>query len=502
VTVYLVGAGPGDPRLITVRGADLLRRADVVVYDRLVGDALLDLAGPECLLIDAGKGPGDVALSQEQTTQALIEHGSRGALVVRLKGGDPFVFGRGGEEAAALRAAGVPYEVVPGVTSAIAVPAYAGVPVTHRDHSAQVTIVTGHERPGKPRSDVDWAALAELPGTLVVLMGVARLAPVAAALMAGGKPAHTPVCVTQSGTTAAQRSVVGTLATIAGDVASAGLASPAVTVIGAVAGLREQLAWAEARPLHGRRVVVTRARAQASSLVERLRDLGADVEECALIRIEPLDGPPIDARAYGLVCVTSANAPRLLLERCGGDARALAGATVAAIGPGTAAALREVGIVADVVAERSVAEGLLDALPRVLAGIRTLVVCPEDARDTLPDGLRAAGAEVDVVALYRTVAAVPRHPERMLAADAVAFTSSSTVRRFAEALAGRDLSRVQGVSIGPVTSATARELGVGVIAEAADHDLDGLIARLCQAVGTSPSLAATPAGQPIDPPVE
>jgi uroporphyrinogen III methyltransferase/synthase len=502
VTVYLVGAGPGDPRLITVRGADLLRRADVVVHDRLVGDALLDLARPECLLIDAGKGPGDVALSQEQTTQVLIDHGVRGALVVRLKGGDPFVFGRGGEEAGALRAAGVAYEIVPGVTSAISVPAYAGVPVTHRDHSAQVTIVTGHERPGKPRSDVDWAALAGLPGTLVVLMGVARLAPVASALMAGGKPGDTPVCVTQSGTTAAQRSVVGTLATIAGDVASAGIRSPAVTVIGAVAALREQLAWAEIRPLHGRRIVVTRARAQASALVERLRDLGADVEECAVIRIEPIAGPPIDARAYGLVCVTSANAPRLLLERCGGDARALAGATVAAIGPGTAAALREAGIVADVVAERSVAEGLLAALPRELAGIRALVACPEEARDALPDGLRAAGADVDVVPLYRTVAAVPRHPARMLAADAVAFTSSSTVRRFAEALAAHDLSQVRGVSIGPVTSATARELGVGVVAEAGDHDLDGLIARLCQVVGTSPSLAASPAGQPTDPPVQ
>jgi uroporphyrinogen III methyltransferase/synthase len=502
VTVYLVGAGPGDPRLITVRGADLLRRADVIVFDRLVVDALLDLARPGCLLIDAGKGPGDVSLSQQETTRTLIDHGRRGALVVRLKGGDPFVFGRGGEEAGALREAGVDYEIVPGVTSAISVPAYAGVPVTHRDLSAEVTIVTGHERPGKPRSDVDWGALAALPGTLVVLMGVGRLASVAAALIAGGKPRETPVCVIQSGTTAAQRSVAGTLATIAGDVESAAIHSPAVTVIGPVAALREQLAWAELRPLHGRRVVVTRARAQASDLVERLRDLGAEVEECAVIRIEPLAGPPIDARAYGLVCVTSLNAPRLLLERCGGDARALAGSTVAAVGPGTAAALREVGIVADVVAERSLAEGLLAALPVELAGVRALVARAEEARDTLPDGLAAAGAEVDVVPLYRTLPARPRHPERMLAADAVTFTSSSTVRRFAEALAGHDLARVRGVSIGPVTTATARELGVGVIAEAEDHDLDGLIARLSQAVGTSPSLTAAPAGQPTDPPLE
>ena len=486
MTVYLVGAGPGDPRLITVRGADLMRRADVIVYDRLAADALLDLARPGCLLIDAGKGPGDVTLSQDETTRVLIEHGSRGALVVRLKGGDPFVFGRGGEEAQALREAGVAYEIVPGITSAISVPAYAGVPVTHRDLAAQVTIVTAHERPGKPRADVDWGALASLPGTLVVLMGVARLAPVAAALIAGGKAPETPVCVTQSGTTAAQRSVVGNLASIAADVEAAAIRSPAVTVIGAVAALRDVLAWAELRPLHGRRVVVTRARAQASGLVERLRDLGAEVDECAVIRIEPLAGPPIDATAYGLVCVTSPNAPRLLLERCGGDARALAGATVAAIGPGTAAALREVGIVADVVAERSVAEGLLEALPDDLAGVRALVARAEEARDTLPAGLAAAGAEVDVVPLYRTLAARPRHPERMLAADAVAFTSSSTVTRFAEALAGHDLSRVRGVSIGPVTSATAGTLGVGLIAEAAEHDLDGLVATLLQVLSEPP----------------
>jgi uroporphyrinogen III methyltransferase/synthase len=486
VTVYLVGAGPGDPRLVTVRGADLLRRADVVVYDRLAGDALLDLAPSGCLLIDAGKGPGDVTLTQDETTDLLIEHGRRGALVVRLKGGDPFVFGRGGEEAQALREAGVAYEIVPGISSAIAVPAYAGVPVTHRDLAAQVTIVTGHERPGKPRADVDWAALAGLPGTLVVLMGVARLGPVAAALIAGGKAPETPVCVTQSGTTAAQRSVVGTLATIAADVEAAAIRSPAVTVVGAVAALREELAWAELRPLHGRRIVVTRARAQASGLVERLRDLGAEVDECAVIRIEPLAGPPLDAAAYGLICVTSPNAPRLFLERCGGDARALAAATVAAIGPGTAAALREVGLVADVVAERSLAEGLLEALPGDLAGVRALVARAEEARDTLPEGLRAAGAEVDVVPLYRTLAARPRHPERMLSADAVAFTSSSTVTRFAEALAGHDLSRIRGVSIGPVTSATARDLGVGVIAEAAAHDLDGLVATLVGVLSEPP----------------
>ncbi|HEY3612700.1 MAG TPA: uroporphyrinogen-III C-methyltransferase [Gaiellales bacterium] len=486
MTVYLVGAGPGDPGLITARGQELLRRADVIVYDRLAADALLDHAPAGCRLIDAGKQPGRVALTQDETTQALIEHGRTGALVVRLKGGDPFVFGRGGEEAQALREAGIAYEIVPGVTSAISVPAYAGVPVTHRDLAAQVTVVTAHERPGKEHSDIDWPALARLPGTLVVLMGVASLAAVAEALIAAGKPPETPVCVTQSGTTAAQRSVSGTLATIAAEIAAAGIRSPAVTVIGAVAGLRDELAWAEARPLHGRRIVVTRARAQASGLVARLRDLGAEVDECAVIRIEPIAGDPIELSAYGLVCVTSPNSPRLLLERGGGDARSLAGVTVAAIGPGTAAALREVGIVADVIAERFVAEGLLEALPAALQGVRALVARAEEARDTLPDGLRAAGADVDVVPLYRTLATRPRHPERMLSADAVAFTSSSTVTRFAEALAGHDLAGVRGVSIGPVTSATARELGVGVVAEASRHDLDGLVAALLEVLSEPP----------------
>jgi uroporphyrinogen III methyltransferase/synthase len=256
-----------------------------------------------------------------------------------------------------------------------------------------------------------------------------------------------------------------------------------VTVIGEVAGLRRQIAWAEGRPLHGRTIVVTRARAQASRLVARLRDLGAAVVEVPTIRIEPLDGPPLDAGAYDVVCVTSPNAPRLLLERIGGDARALAGATVAAIGPGTAAALREVGLVADVVAERFVAEGLLEVLGGSVAGRRVLVARAEEARDTLPEGLREAGASVDVVALYRTLREPPRRPERALAADAVTFTSSSTVRGFVEALAGHDLSGVRAVSIGPITSDAAREAGLEVVAEASRHDVDGLVETLIETLG-------------------
>ncbi len=483
MTVYLVGAGPGDPGLITARGLELLRRADVVLHDRLSGEALLDETRPGATLIDVGKAPGRAAMTQEEINAALVEHGATGAEVVRLKGGDPFVFGRGGEEALALVQAELPFEVVPGVTSAIAAPAYAGVPVTHRHLAAQFAVVTGHEEPGKAESDVDWDGLARFPGTLVLLMGVGRLAAIVERLLAGGRDPAQPAAVVASGTLAAQRSLQTTLAELPAAVAAAGIRPPAVTVIGDVAGLRERLAWAEARPLHGRTIVVTRARAQASRLVARLRDLGAAVVEVPTIRIEPLDGPAIDPAPYDVVCVTSPNAPRLLLERIGGDARALAGTTVAAIGPGTAAALRDVGLVADVVAERFVAEGLLEALGGAVAGRRVLVARAEEARDALPEGLRATGATVDVVALYRTLREPPRRPERALAADAVTFTSSSTVQGFVDALPGRDLSGVRAVSIGPITSEAARAAGLDVVAEAARHDVDGLVETLIETLG-------------------
>jgi uroporphyrinogen III methyltransferase/synthase len=473
VTVYLVGAGPGDPGLITARGLDLVRRAEVLVYDRLAGARLVAEAPAGCELVDAGKAPGRQAMTQEETNAALVEHGRTGRLVVRLKGGDPFVFGRGSEEAEALRAAGVPYEVVPGITSAIAVPAYAGIPVTHRGLSTRFTVVTGHEDPTKGHPDVDWPALARAGGTLVILMGVGRLAEIAAALVEGGRDPSTPVAVVRDGTLGTQATVTGTLATIA-EVA-AHVRPPAVTVVGDVVGLREGIAWAERRPLHGVSVAVTRARAQARGLAERLAGLGAWVLEAPLIRIEPLGGAPIDLTAYDVVCLTSPNSPRLLLQRVGGDARRLAGLEVAAIGPGTAAALREVGIVADVVAERFVAEGLVDALAGGAAGRRFLVARAEEARDALPDGLRAAGAaSVDVVPLYRTRFERPAGVDAP-AADLVTFTSSSTVRAFAEAYADADLAAVRGVSIGPVTTATMRELGVGLVAEAERHDLDGLV---------------------------
>jgi uroporphyrinogen III methyltransferase/synthase len=478
VTVYLVGAGPGDPGLISVRGLDLVRRADVIVHDRLGAPSLLSEARPDAVLINAGKAPGRPTMTQEEIDACLVEHGRRGQLTVRLKGGDPFVFGRGGEEALALAAAGVPFEVVPGITSAIAAPAFAGIPVTHRGLAAQFTVVTGHEEPGKEQSELDWDVLARFGGTLVLLMGVGRLEAIAASLMAAGKDPETPCATVASGTMAAQRTVRAPLHRLAAAVQEAGIRPPAVTLIGPVAALREEIGWAERRPLHGKVIAVTRARAQASGLVARLRELGAEVVECPTIRIEPLEGEPIDGAAYDLVCVTSPNAPRLLVDRLAGDARSLHRARLAAIGPGTAAALREVGLEADVVAERSVAEGLLEALGGPLTNTRALVARAEEARDTLPEGLRAAGATVDVVALYRTLAVVPPNAERALTADAVAFSSSSTVRNFAAAFPGRDLSAVRAVSIGPVTTTAVREAGLQLLGEAERHDVDGLVDAL------------------------
>jgi uroporphyrinogen III methyltransferase/synthase len=392
------------------------------------------------------------------------------------------VFGRGGEEAQALRAAGVEFEVVPGVTAGVAAPAYAGIPVTHREHASAVAFVTGHEDPGKPESGLNWGALAAFPGTLVFYMGVRRLERIVDQLIAHGRAGSEPAAVVERGTLDGQRTVTAPLERIAAAAAAAGVQAPAVTVVGPVAGLREELAWLERRPLAGRRVAVTRARAQASGLAARLRELGAEVVEAPAIRIEPLPGEAPDVARYDLVCLTSPNGVRLLFERlraAGRDARALAGARVAAIGPGTARALRDEGVVADVVPDEFVAESLVRALEGVEVR-RALVARAAEARDVLPAALRERGAEVDVVSLYETVAE-PLDAEARAAAleaDYVTFTSSSTVRFFLEA-AG-DGARPSGrvVSIGPVTSATLREHGLEPDVEASQHDIDGLVDAL------------------------
>ncbi|HUN77987.1 MAG TPA: uroporphyrinogen-III C-methyltransferase [Solirubrobacteraceae bacterium] len=558
--VHLVGAGPGDPGLLTARALQLIARADVILYDRLVPAEALDGARPDAELLFVGKEGGGDSVPQEQTEALLVARAREGREVVRLKGGDPFVFGRGGEEALALLAAGIPFDVVPGVTSGVAACAYAGIPVTHRGLSTGVALVTGHTRAdgghtapdeqggnggasgnrepgdrgeagGRGEAALDWRALAAFPGTLVFYMGVGQLPEIAASLIRAGRPESESAAVVERGTLPGQRTVTGTLATIAGRAREEAVRAPAITVVGPVAGLAGELAWRPPQPLAGRTVAVTRARAQASGLARRLGELGARVVQAPVIRSQPLpdaDGETRpDLSGYDLVCLTSANGVAHLferLDRAGLDARALAGTRVAAIGPGTAGALREHGIAADVVPERAVAEGLLEALagetPR-----RVLVATARGARAVLPDALRARGVEVDVWELYETVAEplAPRALSAAGAADYITFTSASTVRFFVQAASARGappqgapaqgvpaqgasaqgtsaqaapaqttsphgappLSPPRGapllspttrtVSIGPVTSEALREHGLRVDVEARSHDVEGVV---------------------------
>jgi uroporphyrinogen III methyltransferase / synthase len=474
VTVYLVGAGPGDPGLLTVRGRELLGRSDALVYDRLADPRIVALAPASAERVYAGKEPNRHALSQDQINALLVELAGRHSCVVRLKGGDPFVFGRGGEEAQVLADAGITWEVVPGISSAYAVPAYAGIPVTQRGVAAQVTVVTGHEDPTKPESDLDWASLASTPGTLVFLMGVRALGPNTARLIEQGMPGDTPAAVISHGTRPGQRTVVAPLSGIAE--AAAELPAPAITLVGAVASLREQLAWYERRPLFGMRVVVTRARAQASGLAARLSELGAAVVEAPGIAIEPLEFRAPDLSSYDIVCLTSANGVGRLLA---GDVRSLHEVTVAAVGRATADALAARGIVADVVPQQAVSDALPDALGEV-AGKRVLVATAEGARTALSDELRARGGAVDVLHLYRTLRE-PVDRGAVVASDLVTFTSSSTVENVLGALAPADLAAIRAVSIGPVTTGSLRAHGVEPLVEADPHDVEGLVEAVLDA---------------------
>ena len=493
--VHLVGAGPGDPGLLTVAGRRALEAAEVVVHDRLGTEQLLPLCRADALLLNAGKAPGRAAMTQDEINAALVEHGLAGRRVVRLKGGDPFVFGRGGEEAEALARAGVRFEVVPGITSAIAAPAYAGIPVTHRGVATSFTVVTGHEDPTKPSEQTDWAALARVPGTLVILMGMGRLADIAAALIAGGRSADEPVGVIQWGTTARQRHLVGRLSDIAARVTEEGLGSPAVVIVGPVAALAPTIGWLGARPLLGRTVVVTRARAQASELSERLRALGASVVELPTIRIVDVPPSPVLDEAlgaigdFGLVILTSVNGVDAVFARLaerGRDARSLsAAATVVAIGPATAERLATYGVTADVVPERFVAEGILEALAdRPLDGVAALVARARGSRHTLIDGLEARGARVTELELYEALPEPADDATRAaaMAADYLTFTASSTVRAFTGLLDAAERTRLADgprvVSIGPITSGTAREEGLEVHVEARTFTIPGLIDAL------------------------
>jgi uroporphyrinogen III methyltransferase/synthase len=538
-TVYLIGAGPGDPGLLTLAGRDALARADVVVYDRLAHPALLDHAPPGAERVYVGKQAARHALPQNEINALLAERALAGKTVARLKGGDPFVFGRGGEEAEFLRARGVRFVVVPGVTSAIAAPAYAGIPVTHRDASSSFAVITGHERDDARESGTRaagaaeprrrWDRIAWAADTLVFLMGVEALNEIVARLIEHGRPPETPVALVQWGTWAErQRVATGTLATIVDVVRAAGITAPAVTVIGEVVRWRESLRWFEpsssgapdaGRPLSGKRVLVTRAREQASALSERLRAEGAEPVEFPTIRIEPPadDYATLDAALAGLhryhwVVFTSANGVARVWERlaaAGRDARAFGGAKIAAIGPATGGALRERGIRADFVPTEFVAEAVVEQFPEPVRGQAILIPRAAEAREVLPERWRDAGAaRVDVVPAYRTVletvdAAAIR---RLLAAgglDAVTFTSSSTVKNFVEALgAGGPVEippATRLAAIGPVTAQTCRELLQEPDVTAEDYTIDGLVAALAarfgreQASSGDPQSAAGPA---------
>lgn len=498
--VSLVGAGPGDPGLLTIRARELLETADAIVYDALINhDILVWLAlPPHIALHDVGKRGGAPSARQDDINALLVRLGREGKRVVRLKGGDPFVFGRGSEEALALAAAGVPFEVVSGVTAGVAVPAYAGIPVTHRGFSSMVTFVTGRESPDRAESHIDWATLGRLHGTLVVYMGARRLAEITAALAAGGLSGETPVAVVSWGTYPHQRTVSATLDTVAAAARDAGIESPSIVIIGDVVRLHDEIGWFDRRPLHGRRIVVTRARPQASELAARLRALGAEAIEAPAIRIEPLDPTPLRATLarlpdYGWAVFTSQHAVEIVwdvLRAAGRDARALAGVRLAAVGPATAAALLARGLAVDVMPARFVAEGLADALLARgdVRGARVLFAKAEGAREVLPAALRDAGAVVDEVAIYRTVAdpesaAAAREALERNAVDFLTFTSSSAVRFFVDAVGPAAAARAPIATMGPVTSAAVRALGLPVALEAPAATIDALLDAIVAAGG-------------------
>ncbi|MDP6545994.1 MAG: uroporphyrinogen-III C-methyltransferase [Phycisphaerae bacterium] len=498
--VYLVGAGPGDPGLMTIRGRDLVRRADAVVYDNLAARRLLDQAPPQAEMIYVGKQAAAHTLKQEEINALLVRLGLEGKQVVRLKGGDPFVFGRGGEEALALVEAGVAFEVVPGITAGVAAPAYAGIPVTHRGVTSSIALITGHETPDKDESDLDYAALAGWPGTLAFYMGVKNLPRIATSLMEHGMDPATPAALVRWGTTARQETVTAALADITEVATRAGIKPPALIVVGHVVALREHISWFENRPLFGKRIVVTRARLQASRVTQQLEELGAEVIELPAIRIEPpADIAPLDAAAaagvasFDWVIFTSANGVDAFfdaLQRADLDSRALSGVQICVIGPGTARRLGQFGLRADAQPETYKAAEISQTLAAIedLGGKKILCPRADIAPKDLIEDLQSLGAEATDIAAYRTVGETP-DPALLdeLFADSgpdwITFTSSSTVTNFVNAV-GLDRLRASAASlasIGPVTSATMRSFELEVDVEATSHTIPGLVEAILEA---------------------
>ena len=497
-TVYLVGAGPGDTGLLTLRGAELLGRAEVVVYDALVNPELLHLAPASAEVIYGGKRAKDHAISQEELNQLLITKAREGKNVVRLKGGDPYVFGRGGEEAEQLADAHVPFEVVPGVSSFVAVPNYAGVPLTHREFCSRLTLITGHEDPAKEASSIDWAQVAKTPGTKVIMMGTDRIGQIASTLVSHGMDSATPIAMVRWGTTGRQQSIEGTLANIADVIEKTKIGPPTVAVIGEVVKLRPKLNWFEQRPLFGQRIVVTRSREQAGLLAQRLHELGAEVLEVPTIKLEPPTRREdvVDAllalNSYDWLVFTSPNGVATFFEyffRQFHDLRDIGGCRIAAVGPATAKKLKELHLQVDLMPEEALASSIAEAFSEYesIENLRICLLRAEVANRELPTALEALGAIVDDIAIYKTTAetADPGGASGRLlesGADWLSFTSASTVEnfhaRFDLPVFMKKFPETKLASIGPETSKALGVLGLKPTIEAKEHNIDGLLESL------------------------
>ncbi len=495
--VYLVGAGPGDAKLITVKGLECIQKSDTIIYDRLVNKRLLTFAPAAAEIIYVGKSPERHTLKQSEINQLLADKAIRGKAVTRLKGGDPFVFGRGGEEAEALKEAGVAFEIVPGVTSAIAAAAYAGIPVTHRDFTSTLAIITGNEDPLKEDSSIDWAKISTGAGTLVFLMGMANLPHITKQLMDNGRSPETPAALVRWGTRPQQRTLVGTLGDISRKAVSEGFKNPAIIIVGEVVSLREKLNWFEKKPLFGKRILVTRSREQASVLSEALEELGAEPFEFPTISVaEPEDYQPLDLAIkdltkYKWIIFTSVNGVEHFFRRMRfnhKDVRDLYGAKLCAIGPKTREALEKYGLLVDYVPNEFRAEEIMKGLQgKVAAGDKILLPRADIARKVLPEALTGLGALVDEVTVYRTLPGAGQASLilEMLKNDeinVITFTSSSTVSNFVQMPGAGDISSLlSGVTvacIGPVTAATAKELGVRVDLVAEEYTIEGLVSAM------------------------
>lgn len=500
--VYLVGAGPGDPGLITVKGLECIKRADVIIYDYLAASTFLKYAAKDAELIYVGKKGGDHTLPQEKINKLVVAKAKQGHAVTRLKGGDPFIFGRGGEEAEVLFREGIPFEIIPGITSAIAAPAYAGIPLTHRDYTSTLAFVTGHESPDKKESSIHWPSLAKGMGTIVFFMGVKNLPHIVEQLLLHDMPANTPIGLVRWGTTPQQITLTGTLDTIVSQAKSAGFKAPAIIVVGDVVNLRNSLQWFEKRPLFGKRIVVTRAREQASDLVNALTDLGAECLECPTIKIIPAEDTTILDKAihnisdYDWLVFTSVNGVNFFFKRlfeCNRDVRHLHNLQTATIGPATSERLSAFGLMSDILPKDYRAESIIEAFAGIdTKGKKILLPRAAEARPLLPAELRKMGADVDEITVYHTTQGhensdllLSRLEESTL--DLITFTSSSTVKNFKALLPPDRFNKlIKGVtiaSIGPITAETAKDLGFEVHITAETFTIPGLCDAIRQHYG-------------------